>query len=238
MSLLLRPPSPLNMLTPTSWIRPILAGCLFYTSVASCSYIGMEESPFMTSDVDPIYYWIYSFLIFFCGLVGYFFLAALVIVLAERRAFDCYYFLAVTWWLVQLITYAAYVKDIYTRNYFSYPVYVVHHMFDQLTDLFLVGGMLYLVHYKWKFHKSMGASFFRYKWALDASLMIIHAGAIGYTTTFLVFSAASPEDDNKHLQWLTSYYVYTAVYALVVANIAAAIGLLKTKQRVDQVKSF
>lgn len=226
------------MFTLTSWIYPVLTGCFLHASTVSCSPTGIYGTPL---NLSSIHEWIYGSLIIFAGLTGAFLLLTLIITIASGGNFswlNYVFLLATSGWFAHLVIYTIYVKNLYRHIYFPYSAYVASQTLDQLTDLFIVVGLLIVIYGRWEFRFSMGRSFFRHKWVLDTSLTILHAGAIGCTTAFLAFSAANPEDDNKHMQWLASYYVYTIVYILVVANVVFNIDLLRTRQGANQVRKF
>lgn len=231
-------PSTPNMLTLTSWIYSVLTGCFLHASTVSCSPTGIYETDL---NLSPTQEWIYGHLIIFAGLTGALLLLILTITISSIVIFDWVDFvllLATSGWFAHLVIYAIYVKNLYRPSHFPYHAYVASQTLDQLTDLFIVVGLLTVVYGRWGFRFSMGRSFFRHKWILDTSLTILHAAAIGCTTAFLAFSAANPEDDNKHMQWLASHYVYTIVYILVVANAVFSTDLLKARQGAYQVRIF
>ncbi len=200
----------------------------------------------------------FSFLIFFSILVGFLFVIGLGRVLGTKeelppdvspikyetgRLFHWLSFSAVTLWWAWLILFIVYVRDALMRKTgFPESAYTARYVLEQLTDVFIAASALQLVHYRQRIYSSTIPPPSSFKKAFDVSLLIVQLGVISYTTAFLAISVADVRSDTKYVNWLTSWYVYTAVYGLVVVNVAVTMLLFKKNLRqksiVDEVRIF
>lgn len=200
----------------------------------------------------------FSFLIFFAILIGLLFVIALGRVLGSKEElppdvspskyetgllFHWLSFLAVTLWWAWLIVFIVYMRDALMRKTgFPDSGFIALHVLDQFTDVFVTASALQLVHYRQKIHNSSIPPSSPLKKAFDVSLLIVQIGIIGYTTAFLSMSVTNVGSEPKYLSWLTSWYVYTLAYGLVVVDVVVTMFLfkksLKQNSTVDEVTYF
>lgn len=234
-----------------------LAGCLLHTTFASAG-VGIKIPIPIIINGTTVHTVAFSFLVIFSVLTGILFLGALARVFGGKdelppdvspqkyevgRLFNWISFFAVTLWWSQIIIYTIYVRNVYMlrpRKHFPGSAYVARYTLDQLTDVCVAAATLYLVHYRRRnIHGAIIAPFSPVKKSFDAFITIVHVAIVGYTTAFLSFTVQDTVSDSKYLNWLTSYYVYTGVYVLVVINATTTLVLsyntLKANCIVDEV---
>lgn len=236
-------------------LRYALVGCLLRATIVSAR-VGIKIP--IIINATTVHTVAFSFLIIFSILTGFLFLAALARVFGAKdelppdvssikydtgRLFDWLSFFSIALWWAQLIIYTIYVRDVYMqkpRRDFPDSAYIARYVLEEFTDVFIAAGTLQLVHYRRETHASVMVPFSPLKKTFDVGLLIAQLGVIGYTTAFLAFSVADPRSNSKYLNWLTSYYVYTAVYVIVAVNIMVTMSLfkkiLKTNYIVDEVR--
>ncbi|KAJ3567530.1 hypothetical protein NP233_g6308 [Leucocoprinus birnbaumii] len=225
-------------------LRYALVGCLLHASFTSAR--GVIIIPIVI-DGASVFTATFSFLIIFSIFTGFLFLASLGKVFGSKeevppdvspikydvgRVYPWLSFLAVSLWWAQLITYTVYVKNVLMNSPstpFPVSAYTARFTLDQFTDLFMAAGALYLVHYRRTIHASTVAPSSAAKKAFDIAFLVVQLGIICYTTAFLSISLNDDSIDNEdsYLNWLTSYYVYTAVYTLMAVNVTVTFVLSK-----------